>query len=171
MRKVFSTILIAACAVLAFNACTATDPDENLAGTPYGFWVVDQLTVETEAVVNGTANKVTSNTDYSDVYGRLYLDKSNLAQVWCNLFHTDIETFTYDATTKRITFKESLDASDDGKAIVFLGIYDVTLSGDKMILSQPEASIGNDQYALKERAIYTLHRVPVSEKPETTEDD
>ena len=40
----------------------------------------------------------------------------------------------------------ALTKGDDGKAIVLLGIYDVILQGDTMILQQPEASIGIGGY-------------------------
>lgn len=169
MKRLFCTILIAACAALAFSSCEALDPDKDFDGTPFGFWVVDKLEVETEVTVNGTTNTHTSTTDFSDVYGRLILDPSHIATVWCNL-DSDLETFAYDESTRRITFKESLNAGDKLKAIILLGVYDVTLEGDKMILQQPEFSIGGSVLGAKERSTYTLHRAPKSEQPKEAND-
>lgn len=162
--------MIAACAALAFSSCETLDPDNDFSGTIYGFWVVDKLQVETEITVNGTTNSHTSTTDFSNVYGRLILDTSKFAQVWCN-WDTDIETFVYDETAGRVTFKESLNAGDNGKAIVLLGVYDVTLEGDTMILRQPEFSIGGSVLGAKERSTYTFHRAPKSEQPRESTDD
>ena len=159
MKKFFCSVIIAACAALAFCSCETLDPDKDFSGTIYGFWVVDKLEVTTETTTNGTTNSHTSTTDFSNVYGRLLLDTSNLAQVWCNLLHTDIESFTYDESKGQIVFKEALDAHDDGKAIIFLGKYDVILDGDRMTLRQPEATLKvGDLFGAKERSTYTLHR-------------
>lgn len=170
MKRLICSVIIAACAALAFSSCETLDPDKDFSGTIYGFWVVDKLEVETETTVNGTTNSHTSTTDFSNVYGRLLLDTSNLAQVWCNLFHTDIESFSYDQSTGQIFFKEALDAHDDGKAIVFLGKYDVILNGDTMTLRQPEAALAiGELFGAKERSTYTLHRAPKSEKAPESE--
>ena len=91
-----------------------------------------------------------------------------MATLWYN-FDLDIKTFSYDAEAGRVTFRESLNAGDNAKAIVLLGIYDVELNGDQMILRQPEASIGGDSLGASQRATYTLHRAPKTEKPKETE--
>ena len=169
MKRFFSTILIAACAALAFSSCETLDPEKDFSGTPYGFWVFDKVEVEVGTTINGTTTTHKSTTDFSNEYCRLNLDTSGFATLWFN-WGFDIETFTYNESTKRITFKEGLDKGDNGKAIVLLGIYDVDLNGDNMILRQPEASIGGSTLGASERATYYLHRAPKSEKPrETTE--
>ena len=62
--------------------------------------------------------------------------------------------------------------SQDMALIVLLGIYDVSLSGDTMVLSQPEASVGVLGFGVSERATYYLHRAPKSDQPrETTDTD
>jgi len=170
MKRLFSTLLIAACAALAFSSCETLDPDKDFSGTPYGFWIVDKLDVEIGTTINGNTTTTSSTTSYDGDYCRLNLDTSGMATLWYNLGF-DIETFVYDESTKRITFKESLEEGDNGKAIVLLGIYDVTLDGDTMVLSQPEASIGVAGYGASERAIYTLHRAPKTEQPKETTDD
>ncbi len=170
MRRFFSTILITACAVLAFSSCETLDPDKDFSGTPYGFWIVDKLEVEVGTTINGTTTTHKSTTDFSSDYCRLNLDTSFMASLWYNL-DLDLETFTYDASAMRITFRERLNAGDNGRAVVLLGIYDVTLDGDTMVLSQPEASIGGESYGVSERATYYFHRAPKSEKPKETTND
>ena len=168
MRRFFSTILITVCAVLAFSSCETLDPDKDFSGTPYGFWIVDKLDTEASLTINGNTTKTTNTTDFSSEYCRLNLDPSHIATLWFNLEWPDSETFTYDEATKRIVFKEGLDKGDDGKAIVLLGIYDVILQGDTMILQQPEASIGIGGYGASQRSTYYFHRAPKSEKPRET---
>ena len=51
---------------------------------------------------------------------------------------------------------------------MLLGIYDVILQGDTMILQQPEASIGIGGYGASQRSTYYFHRAPKSEKPRET---
>ena len=170
MKRFFSSFLIAACAALAFSSCETLDPDKDFSGTPYGFWIVDKLEVEVGTSINGTTTTHKSTTDFSGDYCRLNLDTSLMASLWYN-FDLDLETFLYDASATRITFRESLNAGDNGKAIVLLGVYDVTLDGDTMVLSQPEAAVGVLGFGASEKATYYLHRAPKSEKPRETTDD
>ena len=171
MKSFFSTVLIAACAALVFSSCETLDPDKDFSGTPYGFWVVDKLEVELSTTINGTTTTSSSTTKYDGgEYCRLNLDTSGFATLWYDL-EFDVETFVYNESTKRITFKEALDVGRKAKAIVILGIYDVELNGDNMILRQPEASIGGENYGASERATYYLHRAPKSEKPKETTND
>ena len=163
MKKIFSTIFIAACAALAFCSCETLDPEKDFSGTPYGFWIVDKLEVEVSATHGGTTTAVPTVTDFSGKYTRLLLDTSGMATLWVD-WGFDMETFTYNESTKRIEFKEGLDKN----GIVFLGIYDVKLDGDNMVLSQPEASIGGSTWGASERATYYLHRAPKSEEPRET---
>ena len=165
MKRIFSTILIALCAVLAFSSCETLDPDKDFSGTIYGFWVVDKLVVDASLTINGTTTSNTSTIDFTNEYCRLNLDTSHIATLWFNLEWPDSEKFSYDESTKRIEFKKGLDKGDDGKAIVLLGIYDVKLEGDTMVLSQPEASVGIGGYGASERSTYYFHRAPKSEKP------
>ena len=167
MKRIFSTVLIAVFAALAFNSCETMDPEKDFSGTIYGFWVVDKLDVETSLSVNGETVTGTSTTDFSNQYCRLNLDTSNLATLWYGL-KFDVEYFTYDNDAQKITFKEAVDVSNDGKAIVLLGVYDVELDGDKMIFRQPKAEIGNENLGASERATYTFHRAPNDEKPKET---
>ncbi len=164
MKRFFITVLLAVFAVFAFNSCETMDPENDFTGTIYGFWVVDKLEVETSLTVNGETITNTSTTDFSNDYCRLLLDTSHIATGWYNL-KMDIEAFTYDENTKKLTFKEGLDIGDNGKAIVFLGVYDVELNGDKMILRQPKASVGGTTLGASESATYTLHRAPKTETP------
>ena len=168
MKRIFSTLLIALCAVLAFSSCETLDPDKDFSGTIYGFWVVDKLVVDASVTINGKTTSSTTTTDFSGEYCRLNLDTSHIATLWFNLEWPDSEKFSYDESTQRIEFKKGLDKGDDGKAIVLLGIYDVTLNGDTMVLRQPEAAIGIDDYRASERATYYFHRAPKSEKPKDT---
>lgn len=168
MRKFVSIALLALCAAFAVTSCETMDPDKDFSGTIYGFWVVDKLVVDASITINGTTTSHTSTTDFSGEYCRLNLDTSNIATLWFNLEWPDAETFSYSEANKRIEFTKGLDKGDNGKAIVLLGIYDVTLEGDNMIFSQPEASVGAAGYGASERATYYFHRAPKSEKPKET---
>ena len=169
MNRIIGIILAAALAAFSFCSCETLDPNKDFSGTPYGFWIVDKLEVEVGTTVNGNTTTHKSTTDFSGDYCRLNLDTSMMATLWYN-FDLDIESFAYDAEAARVTFRESLNAGDNGKAIVLLGIYDVELNGDQMILRQPEASIGGDSLGASQRATYTLHRAPKTEKPKETEE-
>ena len=168
MRKFFSIALIALCAAFALTSCETLDPDKDFSGTIYGFWVVDKLEVDASLTINGTTTSHTSTTDFTGEYCRLNLDTSHIATLWFNLEWPDSETFTYSESTNQIEFKKGLDKGDNGKAIVLLGIYDVILDGDNMVLAQPEAAVGVGGYGASERATYYLHRAPKSEKPKET---
>ena len=170
MKKSILAIIACICTTFVFCACESLNSDNNK-GTVYGLWVVDSLNVEVSTTINGNTTKHTSLTNFTTDYCRLYLeDNMLLATLWYN-FDTDIEGFSYVETdsSRRITFKEGLNAGDNGKAIVLLGIYDVELIGDRMIFKQPEASIGGTTYGASERATYYFHRAPKSEKPKDAE--
>ena len=169
MKKIISIALLALCAAFALTSCETLDPDKDFSGTIYGFWVVDKVVVETSVTINGTTTSNTTSDNYSSEYVRLNLDTSHIATLWFNFEFPDMEKFSYDESAKRIEFTKGLDKGDNGKAVVLLGIYDVLLDGDNMVLSQPEASIGIGGYGASERATYYLHRAPKSEKPREIE--
>lgn len=169
MRRIFSTIIIAVFAALAFNSCETLDPDKDFSGTIYGFWVVDKLEVEASITVNGNTTSSTNTTDFSKDYCRLNLDPSNIATLWYGI-KFDMEAFSYDENTKKITFPEGADVGNNGKAIVLLGVYDVELNGDQMIFRQPESSITIGNSGASERATYYFHRAPSNETPKETTD-
>lgn len=164
MKKAIIAAICCAFIALAAISCGSLDPEKDYEGTPYGFWIVDSLNVEVSTTVNGNTTKHSSNTDFTRDYCRLSLDTLHIATLWYN-FDLDIETFSYVESTKRITFKEGLNAGDDGKAIVLLGVYDVELSDNSMVMRQPEASISGTIFGASERATYYFHRAPKSEKP------
>ena len=169
MNRLFSTILIGICVAMAFSSCVPLERSDDEKGTPYGFWVVDKLVVEASITINGNTTSTTNTTDFSTEYCRLQLSKSNLATLWFNLEFPDIEAYSYNASTGMMEFKKGLDKGDNGKAIVLLGLYEVEVNGDNMVLRQPEASIGVFGYGASERATYYFHRAPMSEKPRETE--
>ena len=117
MKRIFSTVLIALCAVLAFSSCETLDPDKDFSGTIYGFWVVDKLVVDASVTINGKTTTTSTPTDFSGEYCRLNLDTSHIATLWFNLEWPDTETFTYNESTQRIEFKKGLDKGDNGKAL------------------------------------------------------
>ena len=168
MKRFITTFVIAVCAALAFSSCETLDPDKDFSGTPYGFWVVDKLVVDASVTINGNTTSTTNTTDFSTDYCRLNLDTSHIATLWYNLEWPDSEAFTYDESSKRIEFKKGLDKGDNGKAIVLLGIYDVELDGDNMVLRQPESAITIGNNGVSERATYYFHRAPKTEKPKET---
>lgn len=165
MKKIYGFILIGIFAALAFCSCEPLNRDDDKDGTPYGFWVVDKLVVEASVTVNGNTTSTTNTTDFSSEYCRLQLAQSNYATLWFNFELPDVESFTYNESTGIMEFKEGLDKGDNGKAIVLLGVYEVQVNGDNMILRQPEASIGVFGYGASERATYYFHRAPKNEEP------
>ena len=169
MKKFFSTILIGICAAMFFCSCVPLEREDDEPGTPYGFWVVDKLVVDASVTINGNTTTTTNTTDFSSEYCRLNISKTNFATLWFNLEFPDTEAFTYNASTGIMEFKKGLDKGDNGKAIVLLGIYEVEVKGDNMILRQPEASVGIFGYGASERATYYFHRAPRNEKPRDTE--
>ena len=169
MNKFFSTILIGLCAAFVFCSCDPANREDDEDGTPYGFWVVDKLVVDASITINGNTTTTTNTTDFSTEYCRLQLSKSHYATLWFNLEFPDVESFTYNESTGIMEFKKGLDKGDNGKAIVLLGIYEVQVNGDNMILRQPEASIGVFGYGASERATYYFHRAPKNEQPRDTD--
>ncbi len=165
MKRIISIALLALCAAFALTSCETLDPDKDFSGTIYGFWVADKLEVDASLTVNGTTFTHNSSWDYSSDYCILNLDPSKMATLWYNLELPDTEKFTYDESNQRIEFKKGLDKGDDAKFIVLLGIYDVELSGDKMILRQPEASLNGRFFGANQSATYYFHRASKSEKP------
>lgn len=160
--------MIAACAALAFSSCETLDPDKDFSGTPYGFWVVDKLVVDASLTINGNTYNSTNTTDFTSDYCRLNLDTSGIASLWYNL-DLGLGSISYDQTAGRITFREDgVHAGDDGKAIILFGIYEVELSGDNMVLRQPESAITIGSSGASEKATYYLHRAPKKEKPKDT---
>ena len=170
MKKFFNILLVGICAAFALCSCETMDPEKDFSGTPYGFWVVDKLEVEASVTINGNKTSTTNTTDFTSEYCRLRLDTSNIATLWFNFEVPDLETFSYDKSKGQIVFSEGLDKGDNGKAIVLLGVYDVILEGDNMILRQPEAAIDVNGYGVSERATYYFHRAPKTEQPRETEE-
>jgi hypothetical protein len=165
MKKIYGFILIGIFAALTFCSCEPLNREDDKDGTPYGFWVVDKLVVEASVTVNGNTTSTTNTTDFSSEYCRLQLAQSNYATLWFNFELPDVESFTYNESTGIMEFKKGLDKGDNGKAIVLLGVYEVQVNGDNMILRQPEASIGVFGYGASERATYYFHRAPKNEEP------
>ena len=170
MKKFFSTILIGIFATFMLCSCESFNREDDVDGTPYGFWVVDKLVVTASVTINGNTTTTTNTTDFSTEYCRLQLSKTNYATLWFNFEFPDIESFTYNESTGIMEFKKGLDKGDNGKAIVLLGIYEVEMNGDNMILRQPEATVGLFGYGASEQATYYLHRAPKDEKPRETEE-
>ena len=168
MKRIFSIILIGVFAAFTFCGCEPLNREDDEEGTPYGFWVVDKLVVEASVTINGNTTSTTNTTDFSSEYCRLQLSKSNYATLWFNLEFPDVEAFTYNASTGIMEFKKGLDKGDNGKAIVLLGLYEVQVNGDHLVLRQPEAAIGVFGYGASEQATYYLHRAPKTEKPRET---
>ena len=162
-------IYVPAESVAAYKAAQYwSDYSDRITRTAYGFWVVDKLDVEVSTTVNGNTTKRTSTTDFSQDYCRLNLDISGIATLWFNeLF--DLESFVYDKGAKSITFNESLNTSDNGKAIVLFGLCDAIIDGDTMVLKQPESSINTSVFGITERATYYLHSAPDTEHPREIE--
>ena len=165
MKRLIIASMAAIIAALAFCSCEEIGPDSEYSGTPYGFWVVDSLQVKASITINGNTHNSFNTTDFTRDYCRLVVDKNlQVASVWYNL-DAGTEDFSYDEAAKRFTVKgEDLHAGNNGKAIVLFGIYDVELSGNRMILRQESSLLG-----VSESNTYFFHRAPKSEKPKEIE--
>ena len=72
----------------------------------------------------------------------------------------EMTTFVYDATQMKLKFNDGLSVSDDGKAMVLVGTYDIrVLTPTRLVLRQPDFNIDiPGLFSSHQTAIYTFHR-------------
>lgn len=133
--------------------------DAQASGSIFGTWKLDKLTIEASASVVGSGSQNTSVIDFTGNSCYLNLSDKFLATAQ---FGWDLEmsSYSYDAEKNTIRFNKSLDVSDDGKAMVLVGTYDITeLTPDKLTLRQPDVSIDiPGLFSSHQTAIYAFHR-------------
>lgn len=161
MKKIVCSFVLLAGLLAALCSCDPLNNNgQEKEGTLYGSWKLDTLTIEASASVIGSGAQNTSNIDFTRNSGYLYLSDSNMATVKLG-WDVEMSAFTYDATKNTIHFNKSMDVSDDGKAIVLVGSYEITrLTPDHLVLRQPDFNIDiPGLFSSHQTAIYKFHRV------------
>lgn len=161
MKKIVCSFVLLAGLLAALCSCDPlNNNDQEKEGTLYGSWKLDTLTIEASASVIGSGAQNTSNIDFIGNSGYLYLSDANMATVKLG-WDVEMSSFTFDAAKKTIHFNKSMDVSDDGKAIVLVGTYEIIrLTPDHLALRQPDFNIDiPGLFSSHQTAIYKFHRV------------
>ena len=122
------------------------DGDDHQTGSIYGTWVLDNLTIEASSSVIGSGSQNNSVIDFTNTTP-CYLIIGDVATARMG-WDVEMSGYTYDAGQKTIRFNKSLSVSDDGKAMVLVGLYDIIeLTADKLVLRQPDFNIDIPEYS------------------------
>ena len=153
MKKVIYSLMMAACAALLFCSCdNRIDNPGDPTGTVTGSWRLESCLIEISTTINGNTNITSNTTDYSKDYVYLLLGEKFLATGFYN-FESEGAAYSYDAEKGTIRFSDGISVSDNGKAMVLVGLYSAEVSGDKLILKQAFGiRLANEQ------TTYTFHR-------------
>lgn len=134
--------------------------DAELTGSIYGTWVLDNLTIEasTSVISDGSLNtSVIDFTKTTPCYLVLGDDMMASARMGWDL---ELSAYSFSEESKTVRFNKSLSVSDDGKAMVLVGTYQVTeLTPAKLVLRQPDFNIDiPGLFSSHQTAIYSFHR-------------
>lgn len=157
-RKIFRSLLAIACVVSLASSCYKENATGDDASAIYGQWMLDTETVIIEASVsgNGTTNRTVVDFTGTGCCLELGVEGASARMGW----DMAVTLFSYDAGSRRIDFPRGLSVSDDGKALVLIGSYDVTeLTDKKLVLTQKSigVSIGSILDATQ-TATYEFHK-------------
>ena len=74
----------------------------------------------------------------------------------------ELSGYSYDSNKNAIRFNRSISVSNDGKAMVLVGAYEITeLTPTTLVLRQPDFNIDvPGLFSSHQTAIYAFHRVP-----------
>ena len=147
--------LVCSCDILNNNG------DEDETGSIYGTWVLDNLTIEASSSVAGSGSQNNSVIDFTNTTP-CYLIIDELVATAQMGWDVELSGYTFNAEQKTITFNRSLSVPDDGKAMVLVGLYDITeLTANKLVLRQPDFNIDIPGiFSSHQTAIYSYHRKP-----------
>lgn len=142
-------------------ACDPTQQngEETTTGSLYGTWQLDTLTIEASASVIGNGSLNTSVIDFTKTTP-CYLNVTEALATARMGWDVEMTTFVYDATQMKLKFNDCLSVSDDGKAMVLVGTYDIrVLTPTRLVLRQPDFNIDiPGLFSSHQTAIYTFHR-------------
>ena len=149
--------------LLTFNSCNKENPnqkEEEEAPTVFGAWHLDKLTIEASSSVIGSGGSASTDIDFSRTNCRLVLDESQMLASARLGLDIDVTSFTFDESTNIIKFGNTLSVSDDGKAMVLTGAYDVIeLTDSSLVLKQQDIDVSvPGLFTAHQTAIYTYHR-------------
>lgn len=161
MKKILCSILILASMAALVCACGELDGDEDEPGSIYGYWKLDKLTIEASASVIGNGSLNTSVIDFTNNPCYLHLAEDMMASGRMGL-DVELSGYSYDSNKNAIHFNRSISVSNDGKAMVLVGSYEITeLTLNTLVLRQPDFNIDvPGLFSSHQTAIYAFHRVP-----------
>lgn len=158
MKRLTKGLLAIACIAVSAVSCYKDGPDNGGDASIYGKWMLDTQTVLIETSVAGSGSNKKTVVDFGGT--GCYLELGNEGATAYLGFEIDVSTFSFNAESKRIDFPRGLSVSDNGKAFVLYGSYDVTeLTDSKLTLKQTDigVSIGSIVSA-NQTAIYEFHK-------------
>jgi len=160
-RFLCSLLLLAGISVLAVS-CDETHRNNNeneATGSICGTWVLDTLTIEASASVIGNGSTNTSIIDFKNTPCYLNLSENAMATARMGL-DIEMSAYSYDQKAATLFFKNSMSVSNDGKAMVLVGTYEVTcLTSGRLVLRQPDFNIDiPGLFSSHQTAVYAYHR-------------
>ena len=162
MKRIFCLLMLFLSLSAVVCACDPTrqDGEETTTGSLYGTWQLDTLTIEASASVIGSGSLNTSVIDFTKTTP-CYLSITEVMATARMGWDVEMATFVYDATKMKIKFNDDLSVSDDGKAMVLVGSYDITeLTPARLVLRQPDFNIDiPGLFSSHQTAVYSYHRV------------
>jgi len=163
MKRIICSLLLLVGFSAAVCSCEGliNGNTEEQAGTIYGTWVLDQLTIEASASVIGNGSQNTSVIDFTNAPCYLVLGDNMVATAQMGL-DIELSGYSYDSEARKVRFNDDLSVSNDGKAMVLIGVYEITeLTADKLVLRQPDFNIDVPGiFSSHQTAIYAFHRKP-----------
>ena len=156
-RTLIRTLSALACTAVLASSCYKEDDGKGESAV-YGQWMLDTETVIIEASSSGNGSKNERIIDFTGTGCYIELGVEGASARLGSDFNVTV--YSYDAGSKRIDFPRGLSVSDDGRALVLAGSYDVTeLTEKKMVLTQKSigVSIGTILDA-SQTAIFEFHK-------------
>lgn len=160
MKKILCSLLLLAGMMAMVCSCDEFNGGDDPAGSIYGYWKLDKLTIEASTSVIGNGNLNTSAIDFTNTPCYLFLGEDLMASGRMGL-DLELSGYSYDAKQQAIRFNRSISVSNDGKAMVLVGTYEITeLTLNTLVLRQPDFNIDiPGLFSSHQTAIYAFHRV------------
>ena len=168
MKRFICALMLIASVLTVFWSCNGengknnTTPDEQEEPpTVFGYWVLDNLTVEASSSIIGSGGANTSVIDFTRTPCHLKLAE-NFTATGSMGWDISISKYTLSSDGKTISFDRTISVSDDGKAMVLAGSYEIIeLTYDKLVLRQPDIVVSIPGiFSAQQTAIYSYTRVP-----------
>ena len=157
MKRLTKGLFAIACIAISAVSCYKDGPQNGGDASIYGKWMLDTQTIILEASVSGSGSDNKTVVDFGGT--GCYLELGDEGAAAYMGFKIDVSTFSYNAESKRIDFPRGLSVSDNGKAFVLAGSYDVTeLTDDRLVLKQEDFGVSIGSVKATQTAIYEFHR-------------